>query len=471
MIKKQAYACNIIDPQDDRPRFYNTETTRILRSGSDTLNIRRQAGVWVSLPTRGGGGGESPPAHRVHYTSTSTMSREEVIRGKVEKKAHSCYSLSTMTIPPEQLDLLRTAIFYALVSCGVAFLWTPLLTKLLYKYKITRRAEYDASLGIDGRKEKKGVPIMGGLVVILTVAVLTFAFNWERQFTWVPIGVMLLAALLGGLDDVLHIYGHKRRLRKINHTLRLIRIHKDWKQRIWLTITLPWTAFKRTSLWLGSHPGKGLHVHERLLMQFLAGSVTAWWIYVKLGEHWRDIYIPFDGYVHIGWWIIPLIIAFVMATANAVNFTDGMDGLAGGALIITFSALALLSWIGGYPEIMYLNTMTVGALITYTYFNVKPARFQMGDTGSLGLGALLAINAIVINKMLLLPFLGFIFYLELGSVILQLTGRYTLGRRILKMAPLHHHFELRGWSEEKTVMRFWIMHAAVVLLGIWIALF
>ncbi len=376
-----------------------------------------------------------------------------------------------MIIDPAQLELLRTAIFYGLLACGVAFIWTPLLTKLLYKYKITRRSEYDASLGIEGRKSKDGVPIMGGLVVIVTVAVLTVAFNWERSFTWVPIGVMLIAAILGGLDDVMNIYGKKRRLRKIKQTIRLIRVHKDWKQRIWLTLTLPWTAFKRSSLWLGSHPGKGLHVHERLLMQFLAGAITAWWVYFKLGEHWREIHIPFDGFINIGWWIIPLIIFFVMASANAVNFTDGMDGLAGGALIITFSALTLLSWIGGYPEIIFLNAMTVGALITYTYFNVKPARFQMGDVGSLGLGALLAINAIVINQMLLLPFLAFIFYLELGSVIMQIGGRYLLGRRILKMAPLHHHFELRGWSEEKTVMRFWIMHAAVVLFGIWIALF
>jgi phospho-N-acetylmuramoyl-pentapeptide-transferase len=376
-----------------------------------------------------------------------------------------------MVIDPSHIELLRTAIFYGLLSCAVAFLWTPLLTKLLYKYNITRRSEYDASLGIESRKDKRGVPIMGGLVVILTVAILTMAFNWERKFTWVPIGVMLLAGLLGGLDDVMNIHGKKRRLRKISQTLRLIRVHKDWKQRMWLTLSLPWTAFKRTSLWLGSHPGKGLHVHERLLLQFLAGGVTAWWVYFKLGEHWREIHIPFDGFINIGWWIIPLIIFFVMASANAVNFTDGMDGLAGGSLIITFSALSLLSWIGGYPEIMIVNTMTVGALITYTYFNIKPARFQMGDVGSLGLGALLAINAIVINQMLLLPLLGFIFYLELGSVILQIGGRYILGRRILKMAPLHHHFELRGWSEEKTVMRFWIMHAAVVLCAIWIALF
>ncbi len=180
-----------------------------------------------------------------------------------------------MVIDPSHIELLRTAIFYGLLSCAVAFLWTPLLTKLLYKYNITRRSEYDASLGIESRKDKRGVPIMGGLVVILTVAILTMAFNWERKFTWVPIGVMLLAGLLGGLDDVMNIHGKKRRLRKISQTLRLIRVHKDWKQRMWLTLSLPWTAFKRTSLWLGSHPGKGLHVHERLLLQFLAGGVSS----------------------------------------------------------------------------------------------------------------------------------------------------------------------------------------------------
>jgi len=414
------------------------------------------------------GRNESQP-HFTWNTIEQTIRTSQ--KGKVEKEGTFCYSVFGMNIDVTQLELLKTAIFYGLLSCTLAFLWTPLLTKLLYKYKITRRGEYDASLGIEGRQAKSGVPIMGGLVVIITVTVLTIAFNWDRSFTWVPIGVMLLAALLGGVDDVMNIYGKKRRLRKISQTLRLIRVHSDWRQRIWLTLTLPWTAFKRISLWLGSHPGKGLHVHERLLLQFLAGGVTAWWVYFKLGEHWREIHIPFDGYINIGWWIMPLIIVFVMASANAVNFTDGMDGLAGGALITTFSALGLLSWFGGYKEIMILNTMTVGALITYTYFNVKPARFQMGDTGSLGLGALLAINAIVINQMLLLPFLGFIFYLELGSVVLQIGGRYILGRRILKMAPLHHHFELRGWSEEKVVMRFWFIHMAVVLLGIWIALF
>src|SRR3989338_5050154 len=199
-----------------------------------------------------------------------------------------------MPISAESISLLKEAILFGLISCFSAFLWAPLLIKILYKYKIVRNNPYDATLAMDGRREKQGVPIMGGLLVIITVALITILFNWERRFTWVPISVMLLAALLGGVDDVLNIYGEKRRNRDIKHTLRLIRIHKNFFTRIWLTLTLPWALFKRTSLWLGSHPGKGMQVHERLLLQFVAGAITAWWVYVKLGEHWREIHIPFE---------------------------------------------------------------------------------------------------------------------------------------------------------------------------------
>lgn len=376
-----------------------------------------------------------------------------------------------MYIGAEQLNLLKTAIQFGLVSCIVAFIWAPALTKFLYKYNITRHSQYDATLAMGARKSKRGVPVMGGLLVIVTVALITYFFNWQRSFTWVPIGVMLMAAILGGVDDLLNIYGHKRRSRKLKQILTLIKVHKNWYMRFFYFITLPWWVFKRMSVWLSRDPGKGIHVHEKLILQFLAGFVAAYWIYFKLGESWREVFIPFDGFINMGIWIIPLIIFFIMLTANAVNIADGMDGLAGGSLIITFSALTLLSWLQGYSEITYLNASAVGALITYTYFNIKPARFQMGDVGSLGLGALLAINAIVINRMLLLPFLAFIFYVELATVIIQVFGRHMLGKRIFKMAPIHHHFELRGWSEEKTVMRFWIIHAAVVLLGLWIAIY
>lgn len=375
-----------------------------------------------------------------------------------------------MYIPVETIAILSRIMGYALFACVLSFAWAPLLTHFLYKYRIIKGTKIELA-GLESSQGKANTPVMGGLLVIVTVAFITIFWNWDRSFTWVPIGVMLLSAALGGVDDLMNIFGKKRRSRSIKQILTLIEVHKEFKMKVWYTITLPWSIFKRMSLWIGSRPGKGVHVHEKLLLQFIAGAITAWWVYYKLGAQWHFVYIPFHGELFIGGLIFPLIILIVMFTANAVNIADGMDGLAGGMLISTFSALTLLSWIYGFDEMAILNATTVGSLLAYTYFNIKPARFQMGDVGSLGLGALLAINAIVINQTVALFFLGFLFYIEALSVVIQVLGRYFLGRRIFKMAPLHHHFELKGWNEEKTIMRFWIVHLAFVILGIWIALY
>ncbi len=198
----------------------------------------------------------------------------------------------------------------------------------------------DPTLGIDGRSSKSHTPIMGGLIVVLSVGLLTFLFNWNRQFTWVPIGGMLIAAILGALDDMFSVLGRKRRDRSFRQTLVLVRVHKNILARIWYALVLPWAAFKTFASSFGSKRGTGVHAHEKLLLQFAAGGITAWWIYFKLGETWKEIYIPFHGFLSIGAWIIPLIIIVVMFTANAVNISDGMDGLAGGMLIPTFIALS-----------------------------------------------------------------------------------------------------------------------------------
>ncbi len=366
-------------------------------------------------------------------------------------------------------DSFIYAFSFAVGACIFSFAWAPILTHLLYKYKIIKGPKRELAQ-MDIASGKATTPVMGGLLVIITIALVTFIFNWERSFTWVPIGVMILASLLGGVDDLLNVFGTERRSRKLSQIIRLIKIHKELKMRIWYIITLPWNAFKRISVWLGSHPGKGVQVHEKLLLQFAAGGIAAWWIYAKLGSAWHNLYIPFYGDLYIGWLIVPLIIFIVMFTANAVNIADGMDGLAGGMLIPTFGALTFLSWIGGFEEMAALNATAMGSLIAYTYFNIKPARFHMGDVGSLGLGALLAINTLVIGHMVTLIFIGAMFYIEAFSVIIQLGGRVLLGRRIFSMAPIHHHFELKGWSEEKTIMRFWIGHLFFVIIGVWIGM-
>ncbi len=311
---------------------------------------------------------------------------------------------------------------------------------------------------------------MGGFLVIATIALLTYFFNWERSYTWVPTGVMLLSAGLGAIDDLLNIFGGERRVRSLAQTKTLIGVHKNLLFRIWLVITFPWTIFKRAVSIFGSKQKTGVLVHEKLLLQFAAGAIAAWWIYWKLGESWQQIYTPFDGYLSIGGWIVPLIILIVMFTANAVNISDGMDGLAGGMLIPTFGALAFLAWVSGYDSLAILNAVTAGALVTYTYFNIKPAKFQMGDVGSLGLGGLLAINALAVNGMAILPFIAFMFYAEATTVVIQSIGRHLFGRRVFRMAPLHHHLELLGWSEEKTIMRMWVVHLGMVIIGVWIGL-
>jgi phospho-N-acetylmuramoyl-pentapeptide-transferase len=365
-------------------------------------------------------------------------------------------------------DLANTFGFIVF-SAIVAFAWAPFLIALLYRFRLAKTPKQELA-GIEGRQNRKQVPEMGGLLVIITVAVLTYLFDWSRSYTWVPIGVMLISAFLGGIDDVMNIYGHERRSRKIGQAMTLIRVHKEILMRIWYAVTLPWTAFKRLSAWLGSRPGKGIFVHEKLILQFIAGATAAWWIYAKLGPAWDYFYLPFGPAIYLGWVIVPVVIFIVMFTANAVNIADGMDGLAGGMLIITFSALTLLSWTNGFGEIAIVNAIAVGALVAYTYFNIKPARFMMGDVGSLGLGALLAVNTLAIGEIGALFFLGFLFYIEAITVLVQVFGRTFLHRRIFKMAPIHHHFELAGWSEEKTIMRFWIVHFIFVVFGVWLAL-
>ncbi|MEK7596642.1 MAG: hypothetical protein AAB450_00825 [Patescibacteria group bacterium] len=371
---------------------------------------------------------------------------------------------------PSQIQGLTDIIGFAIVACVASLLVAPFFIRLLRRLGITRQDNGDKNLALESNQEKTDTPIMGGLLVIATIALLTYFFNWERSYTWMPMGVMLLSAGLGAIDDLLNIFGGERRQRSLAQTKTLVRVHKNPLFRIWLIITFPWTVFKRVASIFGSKQRRGVLVHEKLLLQFVAGAMAAWWIYWKLGESWHQIYTPFDGYLSIGGWIVPLIILIVMFTANAVNISDGMDGLAGGMLIPTFGALAFLAWISGYDSLAILNAVTAGALVTYTYFNIKPARFQMGDVGSLGLGGLLAINALAVNSMAILPLIAFMFYVEAITVVIQSIGRHVFGRRGFRMAPLHHHLELLGWSEEKTIMRMWVVHLGMVMIGVWIGL-
>src|SRR3989344_3176572 len=287
----------------------------------------------------------------------------------------------TDIMPPVPTDI---TFFFLAASFILTAGFSPLTIVFLKKFGVTRHDEKDISSFISGRKEKTGTPIMGGLLIVLVVSALTILFNWHRESTYVPIGVFLLSALLGGADDLLNIFYHKPRpVRTLGRVMRLIRTHKSVLKRIEYTALLPWHAYKRFFYLLGSHPGSGIQAHEKIIAQFITGVIIAWWLSFKI--EWTEIWIPWIGHLDLGLWIIPIIVFLVMFMANAVNISDGIDGLSAGSLILAYGAYFIIAIQQGSAEITFLLAAIIGALAGYLLFNIKPAKYQIGDVASLGL--------------------------------------------------------------------------------------
>ncbi|GAB4283518.1 MAG: hypothetical protein Kow0081_0120 [Candidatus Dojkabacteria bacterium] len=358
-------------------------------------------------------------------------------------------------------------------SFAIAF---PIIS-LLYKFKITRRLDYDFTTVIEKVNLKVGVPIMGGLIVVITVIVINLIFNPDRENkgTLLLIFMFGLSALLGGFDDVLNIYGRERaKIRTLSRTVKLIKVHKSVRRRILLALTLPWEAYKRFFYMLGSNPGKGIQAHEKIIIQSIVGlSLGIGLFFYASRANPGEIVIPLFGWViDLGFLIIPFAWLTVVLMTNAVNLADGMDGLAASMLLSSFSAFFIIALVKEDYRVAFLCATVIGSLISYLYFNVPPARFQMGDVGSLALGALLAAVAFLLSESLLLLIVSLPFALILTSTVIQGIGRRVLGRRIFRMAPLHYHFQMKnGWSEEKVVFRFALFSIFCALLGLWVFFF
>jgi phospho-N-acetylmuramoyl-pentapeptide-transferase len=365
---------------------------------------------------------------------------------------------------------INEIITYMMLSAAISLLISIPIIYLLYKYKIVRLIDKDFATIIDKRRLKMGTPIMGGLIVVIAVLSVNLIFNFNGT-TKIPLLVFLISALLGAFDDILNIYGRERPVRSIQRTFRLAKVHSSIWMRIFYFITLPWAAFRWIFYLLGSNPGKGIQAHEKIIIQLLVGGLVAWWIYGKSG--WMnpsEIWIPWVGNIDLGLFIIPVIIFVVIGTANAVNFSDGMDGLAAGLTIFAFFGYLVIAYFNGETPIAILSASVVGSLIVYLYFNIPPARFQMGDVGSLALGTLLATVAFALNRVALLPVIGFVFVAEILSTVIQGVARRLLGRRLFKMAPIHLHFEMIGWPEYKVVMRAWVIAAICTVVGVWLSM-
>lgn len=398
-------------------------------------------------------------------------------------------------------DTQAILFLYFIGSAIFAFITAPLIISLLYKFNIRRVSKGDVIAQMDEEKGKIGVPIMGGLIFVLTTLVITYAFNWERNYTWLPIGAMVFSACIGAVDDLLNIFGKIREQPKpIRVHAKLILVHRSIWKRIYYFLTLPWAIITRSVLFIGSKPKSGLQVHEKLILQAFIGVTVGLWVYQKLG--WSDVWIPYilryewiqaiiefiPGFVvreqlssvTIGWLMVPFIALTIMTVSNAVNISDGMDGLAGGLLFIAFAAYAIIAFgiseivgvdgVAGYRHIAYLCATAAGGLLAYLYFNVKPARVQMADIGSLGFGTLLTVVAIVLHREFTLLFIAGVFLFNaIFARFIQAFWKKFFGKRIFRIIPLHYHFEMKGWPEEKVVMRFWIVSILLTAIGVYLA--
>jgi phospho-N-acetylmuramoyl-pentapeptide-transferase len=214
----------------------------------------------------------------------------------------------------------------------------------------------------------------------------------------------------------------------------------------------------------------GLMARHKLLWQVIFATATALFLHYALDL--RSIAIPgIAEKIDIGWLYIPIAIFFIVGMSNAVNLTDGLDGLAGSIAAVAFAAYGVIAFLQGQIWLVAFIYTVVGATLAFLWYNAHPAELIMGDTGSLAIGATLAVVALMTGQWLLLPVVGFVFVAEAASVILQV-GYFKLtgGKRLFKMSPLHHHFELLGWSETHVTQRFWLVGILSAMLGIALAL-
>ena len=315
------------------------------------------------------------------------------------------------------------SLFYgALCSFGVVALLGPVAIPLLHRLKFGQVVRED---GPAAHKAKTGTPTMGGLLILAGICVAVFAVYFSSPVVWLMLFLTLACGALGFVDDYIKV------------------------------------VLKRNL---------GLRAKEKLLGQILIALVFSWVVTRYMGRG-TEIWIPGLAVSwDMGFLFHVLAFFIIVGTTNAVNLTDGLDGLAAGTTAVATGSYAIVAWVLEQPQVAGFFAIVAGAALGFLLFNRHPARIFMGDTGSLALGGALAAGAILTRTELLLPVIGAVFVAEALSVILQVISFKTTGRRIFRMSPIHHHFELGGWSETRVVYVFWSVGIVAGMLGLWIVL-
>lgn len=315
----------------------------------------------------------------------------------------------------------------------LAMILTPIYTHLAYKYKFWKKQRTTSTTGekltvfnkLHAKKFKRNIPTMAGVIFVVSITLITFFFNRNRGQTWLPLAALAGGAFVGLLDDIINVRGHGKGV-------------------------------------------AGLRSSLKFAMITIIGLALGWFFYTKLGV--TAVHIPFVGDLVLGWLMIPLFAFAVVATGNAVNISDGLDGLAGGLAAIAFGSFGIIAMLQSQLLLSGFCFTVVGALLSYLWFNIYPARFIMGDVGSFAIGASLGVVAMLTNALFLLPIIGIVFVAEAGSSLIQIFSKKVFKRKIFISAPFHHHLEATGWPETKITMRFWVVGYIAAFIGVLLAL-
>lgn len=327
-------------------------------------------------------------------------------------------------------NTIEQIFMFGLLSFLISMVLTPFYTTAAFSGKWWKKPRAIAVTGekatvyqkLHVAKHTRNIPTMAGMVFVLSTILVTFTGNLSRSETWLPLAAMVGAGAIGLFDDIINIHSTGGGI-------------------------------------------AGMRAKVKALLLLGVSFVGGWWFFAKLGV--IAVHIPFVGTWHLGWLIVPLFILVIFSTANAVNITDGLDGLAGGLAVFAFSAYALIALAEKKYGLSGFCLTIVGALLSYTWFNIYPARFFMGDVGSFALGTALGVVAMLTDTIFLLPVIGIVFVIETGSVVLQIASKKLRhGKKIFLSSPIHHHLEAIGWPETKITMRFWVIGQVAGILGV-----
>ncbi len=333
--------------------------------------------------------------------------------------------------------LTLRAILGALTALAMALMLGPALIRRLTYRQIGQTVRTD---GPQSHLQKAGTPTMGGTLILLAILVSTLLWADLRSlYVWLVIGVTVAFGLLGFADDY----------RKL--------VLRD---------------------------PKGLTAREKLFWQSLVAIIVGVILFLRADSpQATSLLVPYlkNVMIPLGWLFVPFVYLVIVGTSNAVNLTDGLDGLAIMPTVLVGGALGLFAWVAGNTifagylgipyvagagELLVFCGAMAGAGLGFLWFNTYPAQVFMGDIGALSLGGALGTVAVIVRQELVLLIMGGIFVAEAVSVMMQVASFKMTGRRIFRMAPLHHHFELKGWAEPKVIVRFWIVTVVLVLVGL-----